>query len=141
MRTAIRRLSLGFVLIALSSGVLLISDWGQRKGSGVRIPRVAVVQHASQALLDEGVSGMLDALAADGFVDGKNIHIQRFTAENDLPTAAYVHSRIVSLRAGGPASAETVLNTELPYWEQAPAAAYSTTSKEFLVAWARYGNS
>ena len=31
MRIAIQRLSLGFVLIALSSAVLLISDWGQRK--------------------------------------------------------------------------------------------------------------
>jgi hypothetical protein len=65
MRIVIQRLSLGFVLIALSSAVLLLSDWGQRKGGrGTRIPRVAIVQHASQSVLDEGVRGMLDALAA-----------------------------------------------------------------------------
>ena len=84
MRIAIQRLSLGFALIALSSAVLLISDWGQRKGNTARIPRVAIVQHASQPVLDDGIRGMLDALAAEGFIDGRNIAVQRFNAENDL---------------------------------------------------------
>src|SRR4030095_5254117 len=87
MRTIFKRLSLGFVLLALSSAVLLLSDWGQRKGGTARIRRVAIVQHASQAVLDEGVRGMIDALTAAGFIEGRNIAIQRFNAENDLPTA------------------------------------------------------
>jgi ABC-type uncharacterized transport system substrate-binding protein len=96
MREVLQRLSLGFVLIALSSGVLLISDWGQRNGTRNHIPRVAVVQHASQPLLDEGVNGMLDALAAAGFVDGRNIQIQRFNAENDLPTANTIAKQVTT---------------------------------------------
>ena len=96
MRIAIRRLSLGFVLIALSSAVLLISDWGQRKGGTGRIPRVAIVQHASQAVLDEGVRGMIDALTAAGFIEGRNIAIQRFNAENDLPTANTIARQVTT---------------------------------------------
>jgi hypothetical protein len=46
MRTLIHRLSLGCVLIALSSAVLLMSDLRQRKGAGGRIRRVAIVQSA-----------------------------------------------------------------------------------------------
>src|SRR5439155_14594176 len=96
MWPTIQRLSLGVVLIALSSGVLLISDWGQRKGGGKRIPQVALVQHASQFALDDGVRGMLDSLTAEGFVDGRNIRIQRFSAENDLPTANAIAKRVTS---------------------------------------------
>jgi len=96
MRETLRRLALGFVLIALSSGVLLISDLGQRTGSRGHIPRIALVQHASQPLLDEGVNGILDALAAQGFVDGKNVNIQRFNAENDLPTANTIARQVTT---------------------------------------------
>jgi ABC-type uncharacterized transport system substrate-binding protein len=45
------------------------------------------MQHASQAALDEGVAGMLDKLAQEGFVDGKTANIKKFNAENDLATA------------------------------------------------------
>src|SRR5436190_919154 len=96
MRSILQRLSLGVVLIALSSGVLLLSDWGQRKSGGQRIPRLAVVQHVSQPALDDGIRGMLDAIAADGFIDGRNIHIERFNAENDLPTANTIAKQITS---------------------------------------------
>jgi ABC-type uncharacterized transport system substrate-binding protein len=96
MRIVIQRLSLGFVLIAFSSAVLLISDWGQRKGGTGRIPRVAIVQHASQPVLDDGVRGMLDALAAEGFIDGRTIAIQRFNAENDLPTANTIARQVTT---------------------------------------------
>jgi ABC-type uncharacterized transport system substrate-binding protein len=96
MRETIQRLALGFVLIALSSGVLLMSDWGQRKGTTRRMPKVAVVQHASQPLLDDAVNGMLDALTAAGFADGRNIVIQRFNAENDLATANAIAKQVTS---------------------------------------------
>jgi len=96
MRTIFKRLSLGFALIALSSAVLLLSDWGQRKGGTARIRRVAIVQHASQAVLDEGVRGMIDALTAAGFIEGRNIAIQRFNAENDLPTANTIARQVTT---------------------------------------------
>jgi putative tryptophan/tyrosine transport system substrate-binding protein len=96
MRPIVQRLSLGFVLIALSSGVLLMSDLGQRTGGAARIRRVAIVQHASQPVLDEGVRGILDALAAAGFADGRNIALQRFNAENDLPTANTIAKQVTA---------------------------------------------
>jgi ABC-type uncharacterized transport system substrate-binding protein len=97
MRAILKRLSLGFALIVLGSAVLLMSDWGQRKGgAAARIRRIAVVQHASQSVLDDGVRGILDALAGAGFVDGKNIAIQLFNAQNDLPTANTIARQVTT---------------------------------------------
>src|SRR5262245_20745660 len=120
MRIVFQRLSLGFVLIILSSAVLLISDWGQRKGGTAgRVPRVAVVQHASQSVLDDGVRGMLDALAAEGFIDGRNITIQRFNAENDLPSANTIARQVTTgeydmVMTSSTLSMKTVANANKP---------------------------
>jgi ABC-type uncharacterized transport system substrate-binding protein len=92
----VRRLGLGLLLIGLSSSVLLISDWRQRRTSGGRVKRVALVQHASQPLLDEGAAGMLDALAEAGFVEGQILAVQRFNAENDLPTANAIARQVAA---------------------------------------------
>ena len=90
-----KNLWLGLTLIVAASAVLLISDWSQRSSVG-SLKRVAIVQHASQAALDEGVAGILDGLAAHGFVDGKTVSIQRFNAENDLVTANAIARQVVS---------------------------------------------
>ena len=90
-----RRLVLGLILIALTSSVLLLSDWSQRQPAGGQIPRVAIVQHASQKILDEGVQGMLDALADGGLVDGRTLRVERFNAQNDQPTANSIASQVV----------------------------------------------
>jgi len=74
------------MFIVLASAVLLLSDLNQRTTGAGKMPRVAVLQHASTALLDEAIQGMLDALKDAGFRDGQNIAITRFNAENDLPT-------------------------------------------------------
>lgn len=91
----LRRLWLGVFLIAATSSLLLLSDVGQRRTT-TPMARVAVVQHASQPILEEGVEGMLDALRENGFVDGRNISIQRFNAENDLPTANAIAKQVTS---------------------------------------------
>jgi ABC-type uncharacterized transport system substrate-binding protein len=97
MWNVIGRLLLGFGLIGLTSAVLLVSDWGQRQSdAGSHLPRLAIVQHASQAVLDDGVQGMIDALAAEGFVDGKTVTIRRFNAENDLPTANAIAKNVTT---------------------------------------------
>jgi putative ABC transport system substrate-binding protein len=83
----VRRLALGLVLIAISSGVLLLSDWQRGAKTAERLPRVAIFQFSSQAMLDEGIHGMLDALRDHGYEDGRTMSLQRFNAENDLPTA------------------------------------------------------
>lgn len=82
----VKRLALGFCLITLAVGFLLLSDWNRRSDSRQAIPRVAILQHASQPVLDEGVHGMLQGLAEGGFKDGDTVAIQRFNAENDTPT-------------------------------------------------------
>jgi ABC-type uncharacterized transport system substrate-binding protein len=92
----IRRLWLGIVLIALASSVLLVSDWGRRQAQVGRMPRVAILQHASQQLLEDGVQGMLQGLATSGFVDGKNIQIQRFNAENDVGISNAIARQLVN---------------------------------------------
>lgn len=91
---ALKRLSLGIFLIILLSGILLVSDWNQRKPSAGHILSVAILQHASQAIMDEGVQGMLDGLAESGFVEGKSILYKRYNAEGDMATANTIAKEI-----------------------------------------------
>ncbi len=92
MFEALRRLSLGLLLIALSGTVLLYSDRGSRRSAqgnrkaGQPI-RVALVQHASLIVLEDGADGVVEALAARGYEEGGRIRLKRFNAEGDLGTA------------------------------------------------------
>ena len=58
--------------------------------------RLAIFQFASNSILDENVAGMIDALAKNGFVDGRTVSIQRFNAEGDFVTANTVAKALVS---------------------------------------------
>jgi ABC-type uncharacterized transport system substrate-binding protein len=98
MWTVIRRLLFGFSLILLASAILLISDWHQRRSVGGKLPRVAIVQHSAAAALDEGVRGVLDSLKANGLIDGKNISIERFNADNDFAVANAIAEQVVAAR-------------------------------------------
>ena len=86
-RYILGRLGMGLLLIGGSAALLLISDWnrGTRRTAG--LPRVAVFQYSSQAILDEGVRGLIDSLHDHGYVEGRTVRLQKFNAENDLPTA------------------------------------------------------
>lgn len=88
----LKRLSLGTCLLALAAGVLLYTDKGSRRsakteGAAKSETRVALVQHASLLVLDQGVDGMLEALAARGYEDGGKLAIRRFNSEADIGTA------------------------------------------------------
>src|SRR5437773_557537 len=96
MFDSFKRLSLGIALIAVASGILLYSDLRNRNRSPVRGSqgttmakqfRVALVQHASQAVLEDGVRGVLEALAARGYSDKARLLLRLYNAEADLPTA------------------------------------------------------
>ena len=82
--------------------MLLYSDLGSRNrsvaaGAGSTGPRrVAVVQHASQVVIDEGLRGVLEALAQRGYADGGRLQLRRYNAEGDLPTAAAIASEVTS---------------------------------------------
>ena len=96
MWSVIKRLALGVVLIMLASAVLLLSDSAHRQTSRQRLVRVAILQHASQPFLDDGVAGMIEGLAASGFTVHKNLLVQRYNAEGDIPTANTIAKEITS---------------------------------------------
>lgn len=96
--SGMKRTFIAALPIAFASCVLLVSDLGERKPSEGRLARVAVLQHASQALLDDAVSGIIAGLSAAGYAQGRDISIERFNAENDLTTANAIAKQIA---AGG----------------------------------------
>ena len=84
-----KRLILGITLIAAAAGILLWSDLGARIGakSDSTTKRIAIVQHASQPIMDDGFAGIIESLTTRGYTDGQNISIKRFNAEQDIGTA------------------------------------------------------
>jgi len=105
MLETIKRLGLGFILIALAAGVLLYTDRGSRNNGrkllgGVnntsKVLRVALVQHASLPVFEEGGAGVLGALTARGYTEGGRIEIRRFNAEADIGTANAIAKEITT---------------------------------------------
>ena len=99
-REGLRRMVLGVATIGAASGVLLLSDLDSRQSSnqdadGVdRVRRIAIVQHASLEALDEGVSGVVDALAARGFQEGEDLEILSYNAQGDITTSNTIASEV-----------------------------------------------
>jgi ABC-type uncharacterized transport system substrate-binding protein len=95
---AARRLSLGVTLIVMASAVLLVSDRGRRTtgASAARVSRVAIVQHASSAPIDEGVQGIIEGLAARGFRDGEKIKLSTYNAQGDLATGNAIARQVTT---------------------------------------------
>src|SRR5215831_1373089 len=98
MRFVVKRLALGFVLIVLASTVLLLSDLGRRTAAARTLPRIALLQHASTLLLDEGTRGAIDALAENGFVEGKSVVIDKFNAHGDISVGNSIAKQMVNAR-------------------------------------------
>ncbi|HEV2495032.1 MAG TPA: ABC transporter substrate-binding protein [Terriglobia bacterium] len=96
MFPTLRRIFLGVTLIVLASAVLLLSDLNRRTHGQRGIPRIGVLQHASTLLLDDGVRGMVDSLAQNGFVDGKTAIIERYNAEGDIALANSIAKEMVN---------------------------------------------
>ena len=94
--SAARRLALGLALIVIASAVLLLSDRGQRTTSAAHVLRIAIVQHASTPVLDEGVRGMIDGLAERGFRDGSTIRISTYNAQGDLATGNAIARQVTT---------------------------------------------
>jgi ABC-type uncharacterized transport system substrate-binding protein len=105
MPETLKRLTLGLLLIALAAGVLLYTDRNARQsarqaeqhaGPGGRALRVALVQHASLSVLEEGANGVIESLAARGYAHGGRIDLRRFNAESDLGTANAIAREVTS---------------------------------------------
>jgi ABC-type uncharacterized transport system substrate-binding protein len=82
---AIKRLSLGLVLIAGASAVLLATDV-RRSGPGA-VPRIGILQQASVPVLDDGVRGMIQGLSENGYRDGETARIMVFNAQGEIANA------------------------------------------------------
>jgi putative ABC transport system substrate-binding protein len=98
MRFVLKRLLLGFELIALASASLLLSDLGRRTAAARSVPHIGLLQHASTMLLDEGTRGAIDGLAANGFLDGKTIVIEKFNAQGDISVGNSIAKEMVNAR-------------------------------------------
>ncbi|MFM7083885.1 MAG: ABC transporter substrate-binding protein, partial [Hyphomicrobium sp.] len=83
------------VLLILSASWLLLYLDNSNKGAR-NLPHIAIVQHASVAALEEGVEGMLQGLAKQGFVDGKTITVQKFNAQSDIATANDIAAQVTN---------------------------------------------
>lgn len=89
------RLLIGiFFILAISAG-LLLSDLPRHSNDATTLPKIAIVQLASQAVLDEGVQGMLKGLEENGFVDERTMQVRRYNAEGDLATANAIAKEVV----------------------------------------------
>ena len=88
---SLRRLALGMILIAAAAAVLLLSDLGSRvrRDAASKTPakgatrRVALLQHASQPVLDQGQEGIIAGLRERGWILGGNLDLRRFNPEGD----------------------------------------------------------
>jgi ABC-type uncharacterized transport system substrate-binding protein len=96
MLYALKRLGLGLLLIALASTILLVTDLEQHGSSASAVLRVAVLQHASSVVLDDGMRGTLDALAERGYRDGDRLKIDRFNAQGDMPTGISIARQVTT---------------------------------------------
>lgn len=93
------RLSVGVIAILAVSAVLLLADRGSRYTAGEskagRIPKIALVQHASIDPLDQGVEGLMAALAQRGYETDRNINITKYNAQGDFATANTIAKAVV----------------------------------------------
>jgi len=94
MLGAFKQLAPGMVLIVLISGLMLYTDTSGKRDPNDKMKRIAILQHASVAPLDEGVAGIIDGLARRGWVEGKNIRIDRFNSQGEIATANTMASNI-----------------------------------------------
>ncbi|HEY8901890.1 MAG TPA: ABC transporter substrate-binding protein [Chthoniobacterales bacterium] len=91
-----RRLALGLALILGAAALLLVSDLGSRKSAAKKAQdrdrpvKISLTQPASQAVLDDAVRGVVDALGDRGFVDGQTMQLKKSNAEGDTATGAAI---------------------------------------------------
>ena len=96
MGRVLRRLGLGLFLILAISGILLVTDSGNRKAARGTVPKIGVLQFASTAALEESMEGFLAEMARSGFKDGVNVSIQTYNAQGDLATNTSIAQELVS---------------------------------------------
>ncbi|MDZ4684700.1 MAG: ABC transporter substrate-binding protein, partial [Planctomycetaceae bacterium] len=82
----LRHIAPGIGAIALAASILLLSDLPKAPRTE-KVFRVALLQMASQPILEDGAAGVIAGLQEAGYVDGRTLRLSRFNAEGDLATA------------------------------------------------------
>jgi putative ABC transport system substrate-binding protein len=95
MLFAFKRLAQGVTRIFLRSSVVLLSVLGRRTPARRAIVKIAILQHASSPVLDDGITGMIQGLAEHGFTDGTTAAIERYNAEADMAVGNAIARQIV----------------------------------------------
>jgi ABC-type uncharacterized transport system substrate-binding protein len=99
MWTALKKSTLGLVLIAAAAAILLYSDSSSRRTNvheKNRVLRLAIVQQISIPALDAGVEGALAGLEERGYSDGDRIVLTRYNAEGDITTGNAIAKAVTS---------------------------------------------
>lgn len=82
----LRHLAPGLGAIALAGAILLLSDLPKTPRAEKQY-RVALMQMASQPILEDGAAGVIAGLQRSGYVEGQSLRLSRFNAEGDTATA------------------------------------------------------
>lgn len=82
---AVKRLTLGLLLIAGAATVLLATD--VRRSGPTEMPRIGILQHASIPALDDSVRGIVDGLSANSYRNGETARITFFNAQGEAATS------------------------------------------------------
>jgi ABC-type uncharacterized transport system substrate-binding protein len=102
LTSTLKSVGLGLLLIAGAAAVLLYSDLASRnrnaptRPDAARTLRIALVQHSSISVLDDGVKGLLAALKDRGYADGGRIALHRYNAEGDMSTANAIAKEVTT---------------------------------------------
>ncbi len=86
---------LGIVLLLAVSATLLLTDLQNQNPGSKAIKTIAIFKFSSRPLLNNTELGFIEGLRTRGFIDGKNIRLTRYCAENDLPTANTIAKEII----------------------------------------------
>jgi ABC-type uncharacterized transport system substrate-binding protein len=113
MRALLRHLLPGLALIFAASAGLLLSDLGSRNppartAARTGPARFAILQFASNPVMDDTLQGILDGLASRGYRDGDRLAVKVYNAEGDLPLAHQMAGQIVGTRYDLAATISTI---------------------------------
>ncbi len=84
-------------IAAMSMGMLAgCGGGGDTQQDGAEVYKVGVVQLVQHGALDQANQGMIDGLAANGFVEGENLKIDQQNAQNDQSNLQNIAQTFVS---------------------------------------------
>ncbi|MDD5276291.1 MAG: ABC transporter substrate-binding protein [Methylovulum sp.] len=103
MSESIKRIAFSLFLVLIAATLQLWSDRHNRHSeqsslqsqTSAAIP-IAILQHSSNPIMDEILSGILDGLHKKGYDDKQNLAVSVFNAEGDLPTGNLMAQKITS---------------------------------------------